>query len=55
MRHLVTLLLFVAAIAAYLTGSTPGAAALIVVGLVLESVAWYRLLRGKRHRPASTH
>lgn len=55
MRHLVTLLLFAGAVAAYLAGSTPGAAALVVVGLVLEAVAWYRLLRGKKHRPVSTH
>ncbi|MEZ0472110.1 hypothetical protein [Luteimonas salinilitoris] len=55
MRHLVTLLLFVGAIAAYIAGSTLGAAALVVVGLVLESVAWYRILRGKKHRPVSTH
>lgn len=55
MRHLVTLLLFVGAIAAYIAGSTPGAATLVVVGLALESVAWYRLLRGGKHRPVSTH
>ena len=55
MRHLATLLLFVGAIAAYIAGSTPGAAALVVVGLVLESVAWYRLFRGKKQRPTSTH
>jgi hypothetical protein len=55
MRHLVTLLLFAGAIAAYIAGSTPGAATLVVVGLALESVAWYRLLRGRKHRPVSTH
>lgn len=55
MRHLVTLLLFVGAIAAYIAGSTPGAVAFVVVGLILESAAWYRLLRGNKHRPATTH
>jgi membrane protein implicated in regulation of membrane protease activity len=55
MRHLVTLFLFIGAIAAYIAGSTPGAAALVLVGLVLEAVAWYRLLRAKKHRPVSTH
>ena len=55
MRHLVTLLLFAGAIAAYLAGSAPGVAALVVVGLVLEGVAWHRLLRGKKHRPTLTH
>jgi NhaP-type Na+/H+ or K+/H+ antiporter len=55
MKHLITLLLFVGAIAAYIAGSTSGAAVLVVAGLALESVAWYRLLRGKKNRPVSTH
>jgi hypothetical protein len=55
MKHLVTLLLFVGAIAAYIAGSTSGAAVLVVAGLALESVAWYRLLRGNKNRPVSTH
>lgn len=48
MKHLVTLLLFLGAIAAYLAGSTPGAAALLVVAVILESLAWYRVLGRKR-------
>ena len=54
MRHLVTLLLFVAAIAAYIAGSMPGAVALVAVGLVLEAIAWLRVFRGKKQPPVST-
>ncbi len=53
MRHLVTLLLFVAAIAAYIAGSMPGALALVAVGVVLESIAWLRIFRGRKRTPAS--
>jgi hypothetical protein len=54
MRHLVTLALFAAAVAAYMAGSAPGAAALLLVGLVLESLAWYRVFHGRKHPPVST-
>lgn len=53
MRHLVTLLLFVAAIAAYIAGSMPGAIVLVVVGLVLEATAWLRVFRGRKQPPVS--
>jgi hypothetical protein len=51
MKHLITLLFFVGAIAFYIAGSMPGATALLMIGVILESLAWYRVLRGKR-RPA---
>ena len=54
MRHLVTLLLFAGAIVAYLAGSMPGAGALVIVGIALEAMAWYRVIRGRKQRPVST-
>jgi hypothetical protein len=53
MRHLITLLLFLGAIAAYTSGSTWGAAA-FVVGLVLENLVLYRLVRDSKQLPDST-
>ena len=54
MRHLVTVLFFASAVAAYIAGSMPGAAALLIVGIVLESLGWYRVFRGKKGSPIST-
>jgi membrane protein implicated in regulation of membrane protease activity len=51
MRHVITLLLFVGAIAAYFAGSMPGAAVLLAAGAVLETLGWYRLFRGKLQSP----
>jgi len=48
MKHLVTLLFFVGAIAACIAGSMPGAALLLVVGVILELAGWYRVFRGAR-------
>jgi hypothetical protein len=48
MKHLVTLLFFVGAIAAYIAGNMPGAALLLVVGVILELAGWYRVFRGTR-------
>lgn len=55
MKHLLTLLFFAGAIAAYIVGSMPGAAALLVIGVVLELLGWYRILRNKKHPPTLTH
>lgn len=54
MRHLVTILFFIAAIAAYLAGSAPGAIGLVVVGLVLEVFAWRRVFRRRKQPAPST-
>lgn len=54
MRYLVTLLFVAGAMAAYIAGSVSGAAFLIV-GIVLESLVWYRIFRSKKHLHASTH
>lgn len=55
MKHLVTLLFFAGAIAAYSVGSMPGATLLLAVGIVLELVGWYRIFRSKKHPPLPTH
>ena len=55
MKHFVTLLFFAAAIAAYIAGSMPGTAALLIVGVVFESLGWYRILRGKKRLPVEIH
>jgi hypothetical protein len=44
--RLIALLVFAGTIAAYVPGSTSGAALLLVVGVVLESLGWYRVSRG---------
>lgn len=48
MRHLITLLFFAGAIAAYVMGSMQGALLLLAVGVILELLAWYRLFRTRR-------
>lgn len=55
MKHAVTLLFFAGAIAAYIAGSMPGTAALLIVGAVLESLGWHRVLRRSKHSPVATH
>lgn len=54
MRHVVTALFFAGAIAAYIAGSTPGAGVLLVVGIVLELLGWYRVTGRKKQTPVST-
>lgn len=55
MKHLVTLLFFAGGVAAYMAGSAPGAAALLLIGGVLESLGWYRLLRSKKNPAIPTY
>lgn len=55
MKHLVTLLFFVGAIAAYIVGSMPGATLLLAIGVVLELTGWYRVFRGKKHPSIPMH
>jgi hypothetical protein len=55
MKHLVTLLIFAGAVAAYMLGSMPGATALLIVGVVMELLGWYRIFRGEKHSSVPTH
>jgi hypothetical protein len=55
MKRLVTLLFFAGAIAAYIAGSIPGASVLLAIGMILESLGWYRVLRSKKHPSLPTH
>lgn len=55
MRHFITALFFVGAFVADLAGGTPGAATLLIAGVALESVGWYRILRRKPHSPTTHH
>lgn len=55
MKHVVTVLFFVAAMAAYIASSLPGAALLLAIGLGLELTGWYRVLRGRRNPGVPTH
>lgn len=55
MRPLITVLLFVGAFVADIAGSMPGAAALLIVGVLLELVGWYRILHRKPHSPTAHH
>ena len=47
MKYVITLLTLVAAIAAYLIGSSTGLVALLVSGMLLEGVFWLRIFRRK--------
>jgi hypothetical protein len=53
MKHLMTLLLFVGAVFAYIAGSMPGVTILLAVGMMLESIAWYRVFHSRKHLVAS--
>lgn len=55
MRHLLTLVFFLAAMVAYILSSVPGALALLLVGLVLESMGWYRIFHGRKRKHVPTH
>jgi hypothetical protein len=46
MKHAITFLILFAALFAYLAGSTLESMIFLIVGAVLESVFWFRLLRG---------
>ena len=45
MKHGITFFILFAAVAAYLAGSTLESMILLMVGAVLESIFWFRLLR----------
>jgi len=47
MRHLVTLLCLVAAVASYIVGSTSGAVVFLALGVLLEGVFWFRIIGRK--------
>ena len=49
MRHLITLLCLVAAVASYIVGNTSGAAVFPVLGVLLEGMFWLRIF-GQKHR-----
>jgi hypothetical protein len=52
----ITLGLFVAAIAAYVTSAGPGyAGALFLLGMLLEGAGWYRMLSAKKQPPPTSH
>jgi hypothetical protein len=54
MRHLITVVFFVAAIAAYLGSASPGwIGALFLVGMLCEGIAWFRVLRRYKPPPRS--
>lgn len=48
MYHAITVLVFLAALFAYIVGSQPGAIGLFVVGLAIECYGWYRILRKRK-------
>jgi hypothetical protein len=48
LRTLAILLLFAAAIAFYALGSAPGAGSLVLLGVVFESLGWFKLIKAKR-------
>ena len=56
MRHVVTLLFFVAATIAYVYGSGPNGAllgsVLVTVGLLFEITAWWRIMHKSGKSPA---
>lgn len=45
MKHGITFFILFAAVAAYLAGSTLESMILLMIGAVLESIFWFRLLR----------
>ena len=47
MKYVVTLLTFVAAIAAYIIGASSGIVVFLLSGLFLEGVFWLRIFRLK--------
>ena len=49
MKHVITFSCLIAAVAAYLAGSTSGAVIFFVVGLILEGVFWLGLFRRKEN------
>lgn len=53
MRHVLTLLVFAAAAAAYMAGSQMGTIALFLLGGALETYGWSRIIRARRQARAS--
>ncbi len=49
MKHVITFFCFIAAVTSYLAGSASGAVIFFVVGVILESVFWFRLFRRKEN------
>jgi hypothetical protein len=47
MRHLITGLVFLAALGLYLAGSVAGSVLLFVVGALIEGYGWFRLARSE--------
>jgi len=55
MRHLITLACLVAAFAAYTIGWGQGGTSFVVIGIILESMFWFRLLRKKKQQSPAAH
>ncbi|MFY9260582.1 MAG: hypothetical protein WAO71_08760 [Gallionella sp.] len=55
MRHLITLACLVAAFAAYTVGWRQGIVGFAVIGIILESLFWFRLLRKKKPQSPAAH
>ena len=55
MRHLITILFLVAAIAAYAMSAGPGIiGSFFILGMLFEGIVWYRLLLDRKRKPASS-
>ncbi|MGB8855442.1 MAG: hypothetical protein WCC58_02095 [Burkholderiales bacterium] len=48
LRILAILSLFAAAVVFYALGSAPGAGSLLLLGVVFESLGWFKLIKAKR-------
>lgn len=45
MKHIITFFILFAAVVAYLAGSTLGSMIFLIIGAVLETIFWFRILR----------
>lgn len=45
MKHGMTFFILIAAVVAYLAGSTLGSMIFLIMGAVLETIFWFRILR----------
>lgn len=50
MRHLITFACLAAAVTAYIIGWWQGVTGFVVVGMLLEGIFWFRLLRKKKQK-----
>jgi hypothetical protein len=50
--HLMTAAFLIAAIPCYMVGLNSGVIAFVAIGLVLEAVFWFRLIKRRRVGPA---